>query len=82
MEPDAGSSLVAKGREAIMQATVGDRLHVHSKTVGDPDRIAEIVEVRGIEGAPPYLVRFPDGHETLVYPGSDSVIEPTKGRSR
>jgi Domain of unknown function (DUF1918) len=60
-----------------MQATVGDRLHVHSNAVGDPDKIALIVEVRGQNGAPPYLVRFPDGHETLIYPGSDCVIETT-----
>lgn len=58
-----------------MQATVGDRLHVHSNTVGARDRIAEIVEVRGAEGHPPYLVRYPDGHESLVYPGPDCVIE-------
>ena len=60
----------------VMQATIGDRLHVHSNTVGAQDRIAVILEVRGEQGAPPYLVRFPDGHETLVYPGSDCVIEP------
>lgn len=64
----------------MLQASVGDRLHVHSHTVGVTDKIALIVEVRGDDGAPPYLVRFPDGHETLVYPGSDCVIEaaPTK----
>ena len=59
----------------MLQASVGDRLHVHSHTVGVTDKIALIVEVRGDDGAPPYLVRFPDGHETLVYPGSDCVIE-------
>jgi hypothetical protein len=63
-----------------MQATVGDRLHVHSKSVGDPDKIATIVEVRGEQGAPPYLVRFPDGHESLIYPGSDCVVEAERGR--
>jgi hypothetical protein len=64
----------------VLQASVGDRLHVHSNSVGVTDKIALIVEVRGDDGAPPYLVRFPDGHETLVYPGSDCVIEaaPTK----
>jgi len=61
-----------------MQATVGDRLHMHSNSVGDPDKIALIVEVRGDQGAPPYLVRFPDGHETLFFPGSDCVVEPAK----
>jgi hypothetical protein len=58
-----------------MQATVGDRLHVHGRTVGTRDRIGEIIEVRGNDGAPPYLVRFSDGHESLVYPGPDCVIE-------
>jgi uncharacterized protein DUF1918 len=58
-----------------MQASVGDRLHIHSRTVGVSDRIGEIVEVRGEEGQPPYLVRFTDGHETLVFPGADCVLE-------
>jgi hypothetical protein len=59
-----------------MQATVGDRVRLHGRTVGTSDRFGEIVEVRGNNGAPPYLVRFPDGHETLMYPGPDCVIEP------
>ncbi|PXX63248.1 uncharacterized protein DUF1918 [Nocardia tenerifensis] len=57
-------------------ANVGDRLLVHGHVVGQADRQAEIIEVRGAEGAPPYLVRFPDGHESLVYPGPDAIIEP------
>jgi hypothetical protein len=62
--------------EAIdMEATVGDRVHLHGRTVGMQDRIGEIVEVRGTNGAPPYLVRFSDGHESLMYPGPDCVIE-------
>ena len=59
-----------------MQAAVGDRLHVHGNTVGEPDRVGEIIEVRGAEGRPPYLVRFSDGHTGLVFPGPDAVIEP------
>jgi hypothetical protein len=58
-----------------MEAKIGDRLHVHSKTVGARDRVAEIIEVRGADGRPPYLVRYPDGHESLVFPGADCVIE-------
>jgi hypothetical protein len=58
-----------------MQATVGDQLHVHSNKVGEHDRIGVILEVRGPDGAPPYVVRFPDGHETLMYPGPDCVVE-------
>lgn len=58
-----------------MQAVVGDRLHIHGHTVGDPDKMGEIVEVHGKAGAPPYLVRFDDGHTGLVFPGPDAVIE-------
>jgi hypothetical protein len=59
-----------------MHALVGDRLHVHSRVVGIEERLGEILEVRGREGAPPYLVRFADGHEGLVYPGPDCLVEP------
>ncbi|MFC9892970.1 DUF1918 domain-containing protein [Nocardia sp. NPDC127579] len=59
-----------------MIANVGDRLHVHGNVVGQGDRQGEIIEVRGPEGAPPYVVRFSDGHESLVFPGPDAVIEP------
>jgi hypothetical protein len=61
-----------------MRATVGDRLHVHGRVVGAQERLGEIIEVRGADGAPPYLVRFPDGHESLVYPGPDCVVEDAK----
>jgi hypothetical protein len=62
-----------------MHALVGDRLHVHSRVVGIEQRLGEILEVRGDEGAPPYLVRFADGHEGLVYPGPDCLVEPRAG---
>ena len=58
-----------------MRAAVGDRLHVHGRVVGTPDQVAEIIEVRGPDGAPPYLVRHADGHEALVFPGSDASVE-------
>ena len=57
-----------------MIAQIGDEIHVHSRTVDVPDRVGKIVEVRGENGEPPYLVRFDDGHETVMYPGSDSTI--------
>ncbi|MEO3827166.1 DUF1918 domain-containing protein [Actinomadura sp. B10D3] len=65
-----------------MNGRIGDRLHVHGNVVGQPDRTGEIIEVRGEDGGPPYLVRFDDGHETLVYPGPDAVIEPREQVSR
>lgn len=59
-----------------MHAEPGDRLQIHSKATDRPDRVGTVVEVRGPNGAPPYLVRFEDGHETLLYPGSDCLITP------
>lgn len=64
-----------------MRATVGDRLHVHGKTVGEPDQIGKIIEVKGLNGAPPFTVRFEDGHTGLVYPGPDAVVEPAVARA-
>ena len=58
-----------------MQASVGDRILVHGNVVGQADRQGEILEVRGPGGSPPYVVRFDNGHETLVYPGPDAIIE-------
>jgi hypothetical protein len=59
-----------------MHANVGDRLHVHANSVGQPDKIGDIIEVHGKSGEPPYLVRFDDGHTCLMCPGPDSVVEP------
>lgn len=60
-----------------MHASVGDRLVTESNKVDSPPREGEILEVRGSEGAPPYLVRWGDGHEGLVYPGPDAhVVTP------
>jgi hypothetical protein len=58
-----------------MQATVGARILIRGRTVESTDRHGEIIEIRGAEGAPPYMVRFDDGHEALVFPGGDCVIE-------
>jgi hypothetical protein len=61
-----------------MKAASGDRLHVHGNSVGQPDKTGEIVEVKGAGGAPPYLVRFDDGHTGLVFPGPDAVVESAR----
>jgi Domain of unknown function (DUF1918) len=59
-----------------MKANVGDRLVIKGHHVGEPDRDAEILEVHGEDGAPPYLVRWEeDGHEGLLFPGPDASIE-------
>ena len=65
-----------------MRAAVGDRLHVHGRAVGTPDQTLEIIEVRGSDGAPPYLIRRDDGQEALVFPGPDTSVEPPDTASR
>jgi hypothetical protein len=60
-----------------MRAQIGDRLHIHNNHTGASDQYGRIVEIRGANGTPPYLVEFPDGHTSLVYPGPDAVIEST-----
>ncbi len=65
-----------------MRASVGDRLLVHGRIVGQSDRTAEIIEVLGADGAPPYRVRFEDGRESVMSPGPDAIVRsfPASGR--
>lgn len=58
-----------------MRAAIGDRLHVRGRVVGTPEQTVEIIEIRGEDGAPPYLVRHGDGHQALVFPGPDASVE-------
>jgi hypothetical protein len=65
-----------------MRAFVGDRLLVHARFVGTSDQSSEILEIRGPDGAPPYLVRHHDGREALVFPGADASVEhPSRTKS-
>lgn len=59
-----------------MQAQVGDRLVVEGRTVDIKRRDGEVIEVRGEDGAPPYVVRWSDGHEGLTFPGPDAHVVP------
>lgn len=59
-----------------MKTTVGDRIVIHGHKVGEHDRDGEIIEVRGADGAPPYVVRWDDdGHESIIYPGTDATVQ-------
>ena len=56
------------------KAAAGDRLIVHAHHQGALPLDAEIIEVLGDQG--PYRVRWEsDGHESIIYPGSDVSIE-------
>ena len=59
-----------------MRAKPGDVLIVDAHITGQQDRRCTIVEVRSTDGSPPYLVRWPDGHEGLTFPGPDARIVP------
>jgi hypothetical protein len=61
-----------------MQAKVGDRLLVETNRDDTHRREGEVLEVRGKDGGPPYVVRWDDGHEGLVYPGPDAHIQPAE----
>jgi hypothetical protein len=58
-----------------MRAVVGDGILVRGHYVADPDRKGVVLAVEGGEGAPPYLVRWDDGHKTTFFPGPDAVVE-------
>jgi Domain of unknown function (DUF1918) len=61
-----------------VKAKVGDKIVIAGHHLGEPERDAEVLEVRGPDGEPPYLVRWAeDGHEGLFFPGTDaSVVHP------
>ena len=50
-------------------------MHTHGAHSSDGQQTGEIVEVRGADDGPPYLVRFPDGEEMVIYPGPETVVE-------
>ena len=59
-----------------MKAHPGDRIVIAPRSVGGAVRDGEIVETRGPQGTPPYLVRWSDsGHEALYFPGTDAHID-------
>jgi Domain of unknown function (DUF1918) len=64
-----------------MHASVGAHIVVHGAHVGQPDRAGEILEIRGADGQPPYVVRWSEsGQEALYFPGPDAHIdEPAAG---
>lgn len=58
-----------------MKAVAGDELTVRGRHQGDEDRHGEIIEVQGQDGAPPYLVRWRDGHQSVFFPASGTEVE-------
>ena len=57
-----------------MKAAVGDRIRIHGRTVGAPEREGVVTEVTGDPASPLLTVTFDDGHEGILSPGSDCEI--------
>jgi hypothetical protein len=73
---DAVRAKKEQRRAATVRATVGDCIVIRGHRVGEPDRACEVLEVRGVDGGSPYVVRWGDsGHETLFFPGSDATVQ-------
>ena len=58
-----------------MNAEIGDELTVKGRHQGDQERHGEVIEIHGSGGAPPYLVRWRDGHESVFFPSADTIVE-------
>ena len=64
-----------------MGARKGDRIVVESEQVGQAPREGEILEVREGEVGLRYLVRWGDGHETMLTPSAGSAhIVPARAK--
>ena len=63
-----------------MDAVTGDRIVVDSVKIGSPRRSGEVVEVIGITDQH-YRVRWDDGHETVLFPSSNTRVVPTEPSS-
>jgi hypothetical protein len=65
-----------------MKAAVGDELVIRGHAIGQHERHATIVEVRGEDGDPPYVVHWHDDphdvpQDHLFFPGPDADVEHT-----
>lgn len=66
---------MASADKSTLRASPGDRLVVKGHHTGEPQRDGEILKVLGEKGAPPYFVRWSDGHESEIFPSSDIFVE-------
>lgn len=63
-------------------AVRGGVVEVAGRRVGDPGRTGEILDVLGPPERPHYLVRWEDGHESMLYPGEGTTIRPPAREAR
>jgi len=71
---DASAPAYRGGEVINMRAHIGDRILVHGRTVDAADRTGVVIEVRERDGEQLLVVRYDDGHEAVLSPGSDCEI--------
>ncbi len=64
-----------------MRARAGDRIILAGEQVDQPTRAGEVLESRGADGGPPYVVRWEDGHTSTMFPGPGAVLKVTDAAS-
>jgi CBS domain containing-hemolysin-like protein len=83
-EAEAAASLAAPGRPT---AERGDVVVIRGHSIDARERRGVIVDVRGADGGPPFVVQWLDDtsaepHEVLFFPGSDADIEHAGASAR
>ena len=73
---------MAKTVETDVRIHRGSVLEIHGHHVGEPARLAEILEVLGDADHPRYRLRWDDGRESIVYPSSDARVRPKHEKRR
>jgi len=53
---------------------IGDHLVLPPRVVDGCVRMAVVVDVLGEDGSPPFVLRWEDGSETVVYPSSAAYV--------
>lgn len=62
-----------------MKAKPGDWITIQGHKVGEAERHGRIIDVRGSDGGPPFMVQWGDDPgEHLLFPGSDAVVSRTR----
>jgi hypothetical protein len=57
-----------------MRAKPGDRIILAGEHLSEPTRSGEVLEARGADGGPPYVVRWEDGHTSTMFPGPGAAL--------
>lgn len=65
-----------------IRVAAGDTLVIAGHHVGEAEQLAEILEVLGEPGHEHFRVRWEDGRETTIYPGSDAVVRPARRKEK